>query len=141
MSPWVPTQPYYDDPISVRNYYNFSKAAGCPQTGDVFDCLQGKDTLSLQYASNMVSQSPPTVHGNWYVPSDRLLKIVFAIDAFQGFHSSHRRHLRDGPTKYNLYRPKSQGQRTADSPRREFSSPLDQWQCIDPSRTMPTKAP
>jgi len=67
MSPWVPTQPYYDDPISIRNYYNFAKAAGCPQAGDVFDCLVGKDTLSLQYASNLVSQSPPTVHGNWCV--------------------------------------------------------------------------
>ena len=64
-SAWVPTQPYFDDPISIQHYYDFSAAAGCPSTGDVFDCLVAKDSLTLQYASNKVSTSLPTPHANW----------------------------------------------------------------------------
>jgi hypothetical protein len=71
MSPWVPTQPHYSDPVSVCNYYNFAKMAGCPEAGDVFDCLVGQESLTLQYASNKVSSSPPTVSGNWQVGSWR----------------------------------------------------------------------
>ncbi len=63
-SPWVPTQPFHDDPITVRHYRDFAGLVGC--SGEtVFDCLVSKDSLTLQYAANVVSTSAPTPHGNW----------------------------------------------------------------------------
>ncbi|PMD30492.1 inactive carboxylesterase 4 [Hyaloscypha variabilis F] len=68
-SPYLPTQPNYSDPIPTQHYYDFAKSAGCPSSGEVFDCLVAKDSLTLQYASNLVSTNAPTPHGNWaFIP-------------------------------------------------------------------------
>ncbi|KAK4466447.1 lipase 4 [Cladorrhinum samala] len=64
-SPWVPTQPYYNDTVPTRHYYDFSSLAGCPSRGAVFECLVSKDSLVLQYAAHLVSTNPPTPYGNW----------------------------------------------------------------------------
>ncbi|KAK4223737.1 lipase 4 [Podospora fimiseda] len=65
-SPWIPTQPYYNDTVSVRDYTNFAAISGCSSGQEkVFDCLVGKDSLTLQYASHLVSTNSPTSHGNW----------------------------------------------------------------------------
>lgn len=64
-SPWIPTQPYFDEPISVRHFNDFATVAGCATARDVFDCLVAKDSLTLHYASNLVSGNPPTAPGNW----------------------------------------------------------------------------
>lgn len=66
-SPWVPTQPYFDEAISVRHYNDFASAVGCTSREGVFDCLVSKDSLTLQRAANKVSTSAPTPRGNWYV--------------------------------------------------------------------------
>ncbi|KUJ07904.1 alpha/beta-hydrolase [Mollisia scopiformis] len=68
-SPFLPSQPNFSDPIPTQHYYDFSKSAGCPSSGTVFDCLITKDSLTLQYASNLVSTNLPTPHGNWaFIP-------------------------------------------------------------------------
>jgi len=64
-SPWVPTQPYYDDAISIQHYNDFASAAGCTSREAVFDCLVAKDSLTLQRAANKISTSPPTPRRNW----------------------------------------------------------------------------
>lgn len=64
-SPYLPFQYNYDDALPMERYYAFSQAAGCPDTGDVLDCLVGKDTDTLQQASFNVTQSSP--YGYWYV--------------------------------------------------------------------------
>ncbi|KAH8880533.1 inactive carboxylesterase 4 [Thozetella sp. PMI_491] len=72
-SPWVPTQPYYDDAISVRHYEDFAAVAGCNTKGEddeeKFDCLLTTDTRSLQAASWWISTHDPTPQGNWaFIP-------------------------------------------------------------------------
>ncbi|KAE8441324.1 hypothetical protein EG329_005519 [Mollisiaceae sp. DMI_Dod_QoI] len=68
-SPFLPTQPNFSDPIPTQHYYDFAKSVGCPSSGEVFDCLVSKDSLTLQYASNLVSTNLPTPHGNWaFIP-------------------------------------------------------------------------
>ncbi|KAK0707608.1 Alpha/Beta hydrolase protein [Lasiosphaeris hirsuta] len=68
-SPWIPTQPYYNDTITSRHYNDFASLVGCPSRGAVFDCLVSKDSLLLQYAANIVSTNKPTPHGNWaFIP-------------------------------------------------------------------------
>ncbi|KAK0616822.1 inactive carboxylesterase 4 [Immersiella caudata] len=68
-SPWVPTQPYHDEAISVRHYSDFATAVGCPLVEGVFECLVSKDSLTLQRAANRVSTSAPTPRGNWaFIP-------------------------------------------------------------------------
>ncbi|KAL2195384.1 Alpha/Beta hydrolase protein [Corynascus similis CBS 632.67] len=62
-SPYLPFQYNYDDALPTERYYAFSQAAGCPDTGDVLDCLVGKDTDTLQQASFNVTQSSP--YGYW----------------------------------------------------------------------------
>ncbi|AEO68640.1 uncharacterized protein THITE_2053903 [Thermothielavioides terrestris NRRL 8126] len=62
-SPYLPFQYDYDDALPTKRYYTFAKFAGCPGSGDVFDCLVGKDTLTLQVASANVTQT--AVHGYW----------------------------------------------------------------------------
>jgi carboxylesterase type B len=66
-SPYLPFQYDYDDALPTKRYYTFAKFAGCPGSGDVFDCLVGKDTLTLQVASANVTQT--AVHGYWYAPA------------------------------------------------------------------------
>jgi len=67
-SPYLPFQHKYDDARPTANYYAFSKAAGCPTTGNVFDCLVSKDTDTLQQASFNASQQSP--YGYWYALLD-----------------------------------------------------------------------
>ncbi|KAK3349475.1 inactive carboxylesterase 4 [Lasiosphaeria hispida] len=68
-SPWIPTQPYYDNAITSRHYYDLASLVGCPSRGAVFGCLVSKDSLLLQYAANIVSTNSPTPHGNWaFIP-------------------------------------------------------------------------
>ncbi|KAK0709204.1 Alpha/Beta hydrolase protein [Lasiosphaeria miniovina] len=70
-SPWIPTQPYHNDAVTVNHYYTFSSLTGCsaPARGSVFDCLVSRDSLLLQYAANLVSTNAPTPHGNWaFIP-------------------------------------------------------------------------
>ncbi|KAH6843213.1 Alpha/Beta hydrolase protein [Chaetomium sp. MPI-CAGE-AT-0009] len=62
-SPYLIAQPKYDDALPTSRYYAFSQAAGCPATGNVFDCLVGKDTDTLQRASFAVTQQSP--YGYW----------------------------------------------------------------------------
>ncbi|KAK3991556.1 lipase 4 [Cladorrhinum sp. PSN332] len=59
-SPWVPTQPYYNDTGVVRDYTNFAALSGCSSGQKAFDCLVGRDSLVLQYAAHLVSTNPPT---------------------------------------------------------------------------------
>ncbi|GAB1316190.1 Carboxylic ester hydrolase [Madurella fahalii] len=68
-SPWIPTQPYFDDPTQIQHYRNFASLAGCRSQLNTFDCLVSKDSLTLQYAAHLVSTNPPTPHGNWaFIP-------------------------------------------------------------------------
>lgn len=64
-SPYLPFQYKYNDPQPTSKYYAFSQAAGCGSSGDVFDCLVGKDTETLQQASFAVTQQ--STYGYWYV--------------------------------------------------------------------------
>ena len=65
-SPYLPFQYKYNDALPTSRYYAFSVAAGCPASGDVFDCLVSKDTDTLQQASFLVTQASP--YGYWYAP-------------------------------------------------------------------------
>ncbi|KAK1827310.1 alpha/beta-hydrolase [Podospora conica] len=72
-SPWVPGQPRYDDGVAVRRYEDFAALAGCGSgmggDGDVFGCLVGRDSLTLQWAGNAVSMGAATPRGNWaFIP-------------------------------------------------------------------------
>ncbi|KAL2270619.1 hypothetical protein VTJ83DRAFT_2803 [Remersonia thermophila] len=62
-SPYLPSQYKYNDPDPTANYYAFSQAAGCPGSGNVFNCLVGKDTNALQLANHQVTQAAP--FGYW----------------------------------------------------------------------------
>ena len=62
-SPYLIAQPKYDDALPTSRYYAFSQAAGCPTSGNVFDCLVGKDTNTLQQASFAITQQSP--YGTW----------------------------------------------------------------------------
>lgn len=53
--------------MPVRHYDDFAALAGCKGQGDVFGCLVGSDSLTLQWAANLVSTSAPTPRGNWFV--------------------------------------------------------------------------
>lgn len=64
-SPWIPTQPRFDSAIAERHYADFAAATGCNTSADAFSCLVAQDTAVLQWASNWVSTTPPTPHGNW----------------------------------------------------------------------------
>jgi carboxylesterase type B len=62
-SPYLIAQPKYDEPLPTSRYYAFSQAAGCPSSGNVFNCLVSKDTDTLQQASFAVTQQSP--YGYW----------------------------------------------------------------------------
>ncbi|KAL2194689.1 Alpha/Beta hydrolase protein [Corynascus similis CBS 632.67] len=62
-SPYLVAQYKYDDTVPTSRYYAFSQAAGCPSSGDVFDCIVSKDTDMLQQASFAVTQQ--SVYGTW----------------------------------------------------------------------------
>ncbi len=62
-SPYLPFQYKYNDPQPTSKYYAFSQAAGCPSSGNVFNCLVGKDTNTLQQANFAVTQA--ATYGYW----------------------------------------------------------------------------
>ncbi|EAA26865.2 hypothetical protein GE21DRAFT_5167 [Neurospora crassa] len=62
-SPYLPFQYNYNDAIPTSRYYAFAQAAGCPSSGDVFACLQSKDSATLQQANYVVTNQAP--HGYW----------------------------------------------------------------------------
>jgi carboxylesterase type B len=64
-SPYLPSQPNYNDAIVTQHYYKFARDAGCPSSGNVFDCLKSKDTATLQASNSNQSITPPTPYGNW----------------------------------------------------------------------------
>jgi carboxylesterase type B len=62
-SPYLPFQHPYDAAIPTQIFYSFSQASGCPSTGNVVECLRGKDTNTLQQANFNVTQTQP--YGYW----------------------------------------------------------------------------
>lgn len=62
-SPYLPFHYDYDAPFPTSKYYAFSQAAGCPSSGNVFACLVGKDTNTLQQANFAVTQA--STYGYW----------------------------------------------------------------------------
>lgn len=65
-SPYLPTQPYYNDEIPKNRYRDFAIAAGCPDSGPVFDCLVSADSQTLMLANAYASSPPNDVpFGNW----------------------------------------------------------------------------
>lgn len=62
-SPYLPYQYKYNDAHPTNAYYAFSQAAGCPSSGNVFNCLRSKDTNTLQQANHDVTQQAP--YGYW----------------------------------------------------------------------------
>lgn len=64
-SPWIPTQPRYDSAVVERHYRDFVASSGCAGTADAWACLVAQNTTTLQWASNWVSATAPTPHGNW----------------------------------------------------------------------------
>jgi hypothetical protein len=69
-SPYLPLQYGYADFEPSQSYYAFAIAAGCfpgkaygNDTGTIFECLVGKDTTTLQNASQYVSESG--TYGTW----------------------------------------------------------------------------
>ncbi|KAK4245812.1 hypothetical protein C7999DRAFT_42707 [Corynascus novoguineensis] len=69
-SPYLPFQYVHDDALPTARYYAFSRAAGCPDNGNVFDCLVGKDTDTLQQASFNVTQSSPYSYWGFWPLTD-----------------------------------------------------------------------
>lgn len=55
-SPSVPFQYPYNSNWATTRYYRFSQAAGCPSSGNVFDCIRSKDTVTLQQANFATTQ-------------------------------------------------------------------------------------
>jgi len=62
-SPYLLAQYKYDDATPTSRYYAFSKAAGCPDNGNTFDCIVSKDTDTLQQASFAATQQ--SAYGTW----------------------------------------------------------------------------
>lgn len=62
-SPYLPFQYKYNDAVPTGKYYGFAVAAGCPGSGDVFLCLVGKDSNTLQQANFAVTQQ--STYGYW----------------------------------------------------------------------------
>lgn len=62
-SPYLPFQYKLNDTWPTSRYYAFSNSAGCPDSGNVFSCLVGKDTDTLQQANFDVTQQQ--TYGYW----------------------------------------------------------------------------
>ncbi|KAL8297394.1 hypothetical protein RB597_006480 [Gaeumannomyces tritici] len=69
-SPYLPTQPYYHDDIPKDRYRDFAVAAGCPDSGPVFDCLVSADSQALIFANaNATGPRSSVPYGNWaFIP-------------------------------------------------------------------------
>ncbi|KAK0625187.1 Alpha/Beta hydrolase protein [Bombardia bombarda] len=68
-SPYLPTQPNFDDPLPTEYYQEFARRAGClsPDSDSAFKCLQNADTLVLQNASAYTSYGAK--YGQWsFIP-------------------------------------------------------------------------
>ena len=88
-SPYLPMQWDYNDFMPTQSYYLFAQAAGCLNqaldtvNSTIFECLQAKDSISLQNASAYVTGSGkfgtwsflPVTDGNFLQkrPSEQLL--------------------------------------------------------------------
>jgi hypothetical protein len=62
-SPYLWPQYSYNGSVPTARFYDFSKAAGCPASGQVLDCLVTKDSMTLQYASSNISTTQ--TYGSW----------------------------------------------------------------------------
>jgi carboxylesterase type B len=68
-SPYLPTQWDYNGIEPTQSYYLFAQAAGCLNQADntvnstIFECLVGKDTLTLQNASSYIEGGGK--YGQW----------------------------------------------------------------------------
>ncbi|KAK1756520.1 acetylcholinesterase [Echria macrotheca] len=71
-SPYLPFQYDYDAAFPTSTYYAFSQAAGCPSSGNVFSCLVGKDTNTLQQANYAVTQAQPYGYWAFYPVTDNV---------------------------------------------------------------------
>lgn len=77
-SPYLPTQPNYNDDIPTRRYYELSAAVGCPSSGPVFDCLVATNFSVLQDVNyNFTNTHADVPYGNWWVDSS----ILFACSS------------------------------------------------------------
>ncbi|KAK4173654.1 Alpha/Beta hydrolase protein [Triangularia setosa] len=56
-SPYLPTQPKFDDPLPTEYYYQLARRANCLNAHSIFTCLEQADTLVLQNASSATSYS------------------------------------------------------------------------------------
>ncbi|KAK5654329.1 hypothetical protein OQA88_7507 [Cercophora sp. LCS_1] len=68
-SPWVPTQPVWNDTTSEGRFAAFVGLAGCGNDKDKMACLRGKESRALQVAGNTVQTRTHVPHGNWaFIP-------------------------------------------------------------------------
>ncbi|KAK0662086.1 Alpha/Beta hydrolase protein [Cercophora samala] len=56
-SPYLPTQPNFDDPLPTEYYHQLARRANCLNATSIFSCLEAADTLVLQNASSATSYS------------------------------------------------------------------------------------
>ncbi|KAI1339831.1 inactive carboxylesterase 4 [Xylariaceae sp. FL0016] len=63
-SPYLPTQWEFNDTEPTNRYHQFATEVGCAGNETVFDCLVSKDSVTLQTASNAISQGQ-TAYGEW----------------------------------------------------------------------------
>ncbi|KAK4205450.1 Alpha/Beta hydrolase protein [Triangularia verruculosa] len=56
-SPYLPTQPNFDDPLPTEYYHQLARRANCLNATSIFTCLEQSDTLVLQNASSATSYS------------------------------------------------------------------------------------
>jgi len=146
-SPWVPTQPYYDDAISIRHYSDFASAAGCSSREGVFDCLVSKDSLTLQRAANKVSTSAPTPRGNWLVLGQGRMFNLDSSNYSRAFIPVTDGSYVTGPPSTQLARGKLNGLRLLVGVSSYFTNPLNSVTYLienyklTTTRTTQTKAP
>ncbi|KAF2688723.1 alpha/beta-hydrolase [Lentithecium fluviatile CBS 122367] len=62
-SPYLPAQYNYDAAVPTTHYYDFSSRVGCGSSGNVLECLRGKDSATLQQANQNVTAS--ATYGSW----------------------------------------------------------------------------
>lgn len=71
-SPYLPFQYNYNDANPTSRYYAFSQAVGCPSSGNVFACLQSKDSATLQQANAVVTNQEPYGYWAFYPVTDHV---------------------------------------------------------------------
>lgn len=58
-SPWFPEQYKYNQEKPTKAFNSFAELAGCSKAKDTLSCLRGQDTVTLQKASQNVSEAGP----------------------------------------------------------------------------------